>query len=86
MNEEKSSVQKMAEIMALLFYHISKEVIDTFGDEGERVLRKAIENFGSERGENIRKEVLSRGLPQQWKIFQNTMICHLKKPGKAPQK
>ena len=53
----------MAEIMALLFYHISKEVIDTFGDEGERALRKAIENFGSERGENIRKEVLSRGLP-----------------------
>jgi len=27
MSEEKSSVQKMAEIMALLFYHISKEVI-----------------------------------------------------------
>ena len=63
MSEEKSSVQKMAEIMALLFYHISKEVIDTFGDEGERALRKAIENFGSERGENIRKEVLNRSLP-----------------------
>lgn len=63
MNEEKNSVQKMAEIMALLFYHISKEVIDTFGEEGKKALERAIEKFGSERGENIRKDVLSRGLP-----------------------
>jgi len=45
------------------------DLLPTFTDgaflatKGERALRKAIENFGSERGENTRKEVLKRGLP-----------------------
>lgn len=48
---------------ALLYYHLANEVVEAFGEEGERTIARAMEKFGQERGENIRRKVEEEGLP-----------------------
>lgn len=61
--EVREIVDKMARTLALLHYHLSKEVIDTFGPAGEEAVRRAIRNYGEARGRKVREEVLAKGLP-----------------------
>jgi len=62
--EQKKIVElarKFSEILALLFYTMAKEVVDVYGKEGEKVVKKAMKKFGKARGEAIRKLVESKG-------------------------
>lgn len=59
----KEQVKEMAEVIALLHYHLASAVVERFGDEGRDAIRHGIRQFGLERGRRIREKVLSRGLP-----------------------
>jgi len=53
----------MYEMFAKLFSHVSKEVVEKFGDEGKEAIKKGVWNFGYERGQNIAKRAEANGLP-----------------------
>jgi len=62
--EQKKIVEiarKFSEVLALLFYTIAKEVVDAYGEEGEKVVKRAMRRFGKARGEAIRRLVESKG-------------------------
>jgi hypothetical protein len=61
--EVRDIVDKMARTLAMLYYHLSSEVVDRFGAEGEAAVRRAIHKYGEARGNRIRDEVLAKGLP-----------------------
>ncbi|AFS79808.1 hypothetical protein Curi_c28150 [Gottschalkia acidurici 9a] len=42
-------------VMAKLFAHLSKEVVERFGDEGREAIREGVRKFGEERGKGIAK-------------------------------
>lgn len=51
------------DIYALLYIHMAKEVIETFGKDGEEAVRRAIRNFGIERGKRLRARHEAEGRP-----------------------
>ncbi len=59
--EVGKAVQRMAGFTALLYYHLTKAMIDEYGDDAKAVIKKAIKEFGLERGQNIAKKVLENG-------------------------
>jgi len=61
--EVREIVDRMARTLALLYYYLSREVVDEFGAAGEEAIRRATHKYGEARGSKIRKEVLARGLP-----------------------
>ncbi|KKM08696.1 hypothetical protein SY88_22840 [Clostridiales bacterium PH28_bin88] len=81
--EEFNSVERMARIMASLYYHLSKEIIDTFGDKGKEAVRRAIHNFGSERGRQVREKVLSAGLEPNFENLSKFYDMPLKEAWQA---
>ncbi len=56
------AVRNMSVHMANLYYFLTKEMIDDFGDEAKKTITNAMIKFGHERGNNIAKEVKSQGL------------------------
>ena len=60
-NEVAEAVKRMAEFTALLYYHLTKAVIEDFGDEAKESIRRGVRNFGHERGRNIAREVREAG-------------------------
>lgn len=81
--QELNSVERMARIMALLYYHLSKEIIDTFGDKGKEVVRRAINNFGTERGRQVREKVLAAGLEPNFENLSKFYDMPLKEAWQA---
>jgi len=59
----KDPVNDAVALMAKLYFFMAKEMLDTFGDEGEQGLRRAIRNFGVSRGEALREQHENIGLP-----------------------
>lgn len=59
--EVQAAVQKMSEMMALLYYHLTKAVIEDYGPEARATIKKAVANFGLERGRNIAEKVKAAG-------------------------
>ena len=57
------AVRNMSVLMANMYYHLTKAVIEDFGDEAKESFKRAIIEFGHERGRNIAKNVLDAGLP-----------------------
>ena len=57
------AVQSMSVLMANLYYHLTKAVIDDFGEEALESFRRGISAFGFERGQKIAQEVKKAGLP-----------------------
>lgn len=53
----------MSEMMAKLYFHMARGMLDSFGDEGEAALRQAIRAFGRDRGATLRERHLAKGLP-----------------------
>ena len=51
------AVQSMSVLMANLYYHLTKAVIDDFGEEALESFRRGITAFGFERGQKIAQEV-----------------------------
>ncbi|MTT32209.1 hypothetical protein GMB86_09355 [Terrilactibacillus sp. BCM23-1] len=62
--QEKIDTKKQLTIyglMAVLFEYISKEVVDTFGEKGEDLMREGVTHFGLERGQDIARRAELRG-------------------------
>ena len=60
-NEVGDAVKRMAEFTALLYYHLTKEMMAAYGDDARKVIKKAIREFGLERGRNIARKVVENG-------------------------
>lgn len=48
-------------IMAKLFAHLSKAVVDRFGEEGKDAVREGVRAFGEERGRDIARRAAAVG-------------------------
>ncbi|MBC9784818.1 L-2-amino-thiazoline-4-carboxylic acid hydrolase [Heliobacterium chlorum] len=58
----KEQVRQMGMMMASLYRHLAQSIVDEIGEErGKEVISRAIENYGSERGEKQRQRVLAAG-------------------------
>jgi hypothetical protein len=58
----KDPINDAIALIAKLYYCLGKEMIDTFGEEGEQALRRAVRKFGTSRGETLRKRHKADGL------------------------
>lgn len=65
MREEpkEDPVAQAMDIYGLLYIHMAKGMIETFGKEGEEVVRRAIRNFGIDRGKRLRANHETKELP-----------------------
>lgn len=59
----KEAVQQMSELMANLYYYITKEMIDTYGDGAKAVIARAMVAFGHARGRRIAEKAAAHGAP-----------------------
>lgn len=59
-NESKDPVA-WSTLFCRLFAHLSKEVIDQFGEEGEKAIKNGVQAFGEERGRNIAERAKANG-------------------------
>lgn len=59
--EVRDAVGRMAEFTALLYYHLTKAIIEEYGEAAKPVIQKAIRQFGLERGRNIARKVKEDG-------------------------
>ncbi|WP_019003962.1 L-2-amino-thiazoline-4-carboxylic acid hydrolase [Cohnella laeviribosi] len=50
-------------IMAKLFAHVAKAVVDRFGEEGKEAVREGVRAFGEERGRDIARRAAAAGHP-----------------------
>ena len=57
----RQAVQKMSEMMANLYYHLTREMLETYGEEAKEVIARAVVAFGRERGEAIAQAVQEAG-------------------------
>jgi hypothetical protein len=63
---------RMGELWAKLYYHMAKEML-ALGVDGEEALRRAIRNYGKDRGETTRGQAEAAGLPLTYETFQVTL-------------
>jgi hypothetical protein len=63
MSNEKERLEpvSMYVIMAKLFAHVSKEVVDRFGEEGKETVMEGVRKFGEERGQDIARRAAAVG-------------------------
>ena len=61
LNKELNDVDVMSRTMAALFYFLADEVINTYGEDAVKVIKRAMERFGLHRGQKIREKVLHEG-------------------------
>ena len=60
----KDPTVAMAELFATFYHFITKEIVDSLGEEkGKELVRRAVHKFGQHRGEKIRERVEKEGLP-----------------------
>ena len=50
-------------IMAKLFAHLTKAVVDQFGEAGQDAIREGVRTFGEERGRDIARRAAAHGQP-----------------------
>lgn len=60
-NEVQTAVKKMSELTALLYYHLTKAIVEDYGPGAATTIQKAVERFGLERGANIARKVKEAG-------------------------
>ena len=60
---KQAELNDLVRFTALLYYHLAKEVVQAFGQEGEKAIARAMENLGQERGMTIKAKVEEEGLP-----------------------
>jgi hypothetical protein len=63
--QEKEGLEPltMYAIMAKMFAHISKAVVDRFGEEGREAVMEGVRTFGEERGRDIARRAVVVGEP-----------------------
>ncbi len=62
MDDQRSEVAIMKDFYTLLYGFLAQRVIDSFGAEGDQVVRRALRDFGELRGGNLRDRQLHYGL------------------------
>jgi hypothetical protein len=62
---------RMGEMWAKLYYHLAKEMLTL--EKGEEALRRAIQNYAIDRGETMREQAKTLGLPLNYETFQKTI-------------
>ena len=77
--EIENGLMKMEELYANLYFHMAAEYMRTFGQEGEKALRRAVRDFGTDRGTRNRAEHQKLGFP----IHLHTLFTIGGFPGKA---
>lgn len=50
-------------VMAKVFAHIAKAIVDEYGDKGKEAIKQGVGSFGNERGRHIAKRAASVGKP-----------------------
>ncbi len=55
----------MYEMMAKLFAHVAKSVVDRFGEEGREAVMEGVRSFGEERGRDIARRAAAVGQPNE---------------------
>ena len=70
-------IAEFGDLWALMYYHFAKEMLDSFGKEGEEALRRAIRNYGKARGSRLKKRHEEQGLP----INLRSLFTHYDLPG-----
>ena len=56
-------IAEFGDLWSLMYYAFAKEMVDSFGDEGEKALRRSIRNYGKMRGRRLRRRHEKQGLP-----------------------
>ncbi|GIQ62002.1 hypothetical protein PACILC2_05700 [Paenibacillus cisolokensis] len=56
-------------IMAKLFAHLSKSVVDRFGEAGKEAIREGVRAFGEERGRDIARRAAAAGQPNDIRSY-----------------
>lgn len=51
----------MYQIFARMFIHLTKEIVEEFGEKGEAAIKRGVWNFGVERGKDIARRAHVRG-------------------------
>jgi hypothetical protein len=59
---EDNPIRRMSRFTALLYYHLTKAIVDEWGDGAKEVIARGIRAFGLERGRNIAGLVSQAGL------------------------
>lgn len=72
----KDGIQQFGELYSLIYIFMAKEFVDSFGKKGEEALRRAIRNYGHERGRRLRERHEAEGLP----ITVKTLFEHYDLP------
>lgn len=62
MDDKKNPVAVMKDFYTLLYGFLAQRVIDSFGPEGEQIVRRALRDFGEVRGGALRDRQLHYGL------------------------
>ncbi len=61
-DNEQNPVQRMSKFTALLYYHLTKAMVEEYGEGARETIKKAIRAFGLERGMDIARRVTEAGL------------------------
>jgi hypothetical protein len=59
---EPNPTQRMAKFTALLYYHLTKAMVEKYGEGAREAIKAGIRAFGIERGSNIAGQVKEAGL------------------------
>lgn len=60
-------------LFARLFYHLAKEAEESFGEAGTEAVRRAVWNFGTERGRDIAERARMKGCPND---IEHYLSCY----------
>lgn len=60
---KEDGVTGFGNLYSLIYYHLAKEMVDSFGEKGEEALRRGIRNYGEDRARLLRKRHEEKGLP-----------------------
>jgi len=71
MKDQTETGDNLTDIFGLLYIHMAKEIIETFGNEGEGAVRRAIRNFGIDRRKRLRAKHEAEGKPINIKTLFN---------------
>ncbi len=72
-----ADIAEFADLWALMYCTMAREMVDSFGEEGKKALIRAIQSYGKVRGERLRKRHQEQGLP----INMRSLFEHYDLPG-----
>ncbi len=73
----EKDIAEFGDLWALMYCTFAREMVDSFGEEGEKALIRAIQAYGKARGERLRERHLEQGLP----VNLRSLFEHYDLPG-----